>query len=124
MMYVVYKRFKTKAICGDVNIPSQTEIEQIGSYLFHQGKALCVATSENAHTYFMRNDDGNGMERGALIERIKKALQKDRSKWEKVWNDKVCQKYRRAEHADHWLWNHDFYNANIDDLQYIYGIIR
>lgn len=124
MNYIVYKRFKTKAICGDVNIPALTEIEQIGSYLFHQEKALCVVTSENAHTYFMRNDDGNGIERGELIESIKKALQKDKSKWEKVWEDEVCQKYRRTEHTDHWLWNHAFYNADIDDLQYIYELIR
>lgn len=123
MEYIVYKRFKTKAICGDVNIPAQTDIDKIGAYLCHDGKALCVATSENAHTYFMRNDDGNGMERGDLIDHIKKALRKDTSKWEKVWNDEVCQKYRRTEHADHWLWNHDFYNASIDDLQYICGLV-
>lgn len=123
MNYITYKRFKTKAICGDVNIPALTEIEQTGSYLFHNGKALCVVTSENAHNYFMRNDDDNGMERGKLIEDIKKALQKDRSKWEKVWNDKICQKYRRTEHADYWLWNHDFYIADIDDLRFIYELI-
>lgn len=124
MEYIVYKRFKTKAICGDVNIPAQTEIEQIGSYLFHQEKALCVVTSENAHSYFMRNDDGNGLERGDLIDKIKKALQKNRTKWEAVWNDDVCQKYKRKEHADHWVWNHDFYNAGIEDLRYIYGFVR
>ena len=124
MNYIVYKRFKTKAICGDVNIPAGTEIEQIGAYLFYKGQPICVTTSENAHNYFMRNDDGNGMERGKLIESIKKALKKDTSKWSRVWNDDVCQKYKRTEHLDNWLWNHDFYNANMDDLRYIYGLIQ
>ena len=39
--------------------------------------------------------------------------------WEKVWNDKIAQKYRRPEHVNYWLWNDDFYNAPIEDLKYI-----
>ena len=123
MEYIVYKRFKTKAICGDVNIPALSKCELTGPYICFEKKPLCVAASENAHNYFMRNDDGNGMLRGDLIDTIKKTLQNNKEKWDKVWEDDLCRKYRRAEHKDHWLWNHDFYNADIADLEYICRLV-
>ncbi len=127
MKYITYNRFKTKAICGDVNIPALTEIELKGNMLYWQDKPLCVITSENAHKYFARNDDGQGRERGWLTSKIQTILQKrDNSyqdRWDKIWDDQLCQKYKRKDHQDHWLWNHNFYNADIDDLQYIYNLI-
>ena len=30
---------------------------------------------------------------------------------------------KRKEHEDFWLWNHDFYNAGIDDLKYIAKLV-
>lgn len=124
MEYVTYKRFKQTAICGDVNIPALSKCELIGPFICYDKKPICVATSENAHTYFVRNDDGRGEDRGNLIISIKHQLQKDTSKWDKVWGDVICEKYRRTEHTDHWLWNHDFYNAPIKDLEYIYKMIK
>lgn len=35
----------------------------------------------------------------------------------------LCQKYKKAGHEDYWLWNHDFYNADIEDLKYIANLI-
>ena len=49
---------------------------------------------------------------------------KYQQRWDKVWADKLCQKYKRRDHADHWLWNNDFYSAPIDDLRYIAALIR
>ncbi len=123
MEYIVYKRFKRKAICGEVNIPAMTTVEMDDGIMFYNGKPLCIATSENAHTYFMRNDDGNGMERGELIEGIKSKLRTNAEKWDIVRADIICQKYKRKEHADHWLWNHNFYNADIEDLRYINSLV-
>lgn len=127
MTYLVFSRFKTKAICGDVNIPALTKVELKGNMLYWQDKPLCVATSENAHKYFARNDDGQGRERGWLTSQIQTILQKRddsyQNRWDKIWDDQLCQKYKRKDHQDHWLWNHDFYNADIDDLQYIYNLI-
>ena len=37
------------------------------------------------------------------------------NRWDKVWEDTLCQKYKKAGHEDYWLWNHDFYNADIED---------
>lgn len=45
------------------------------------------------------------------------------NRWDKVWDDQLCQKYKRPEHEDFWLWNHDFYNASIEDLKYIANLI-
>lgn len=123
MEYITHRRFKQAAICGDVNISAMSKCELIGGLICFDKKPICVATSENAHNYFMRNDDGNGMHRGDLIISIKHLLQKDTSKWGKVWEDETCLKYKRPEHKDHWLWNHSFYNADIADLEYIFKLV-
>lgn len=66
MKYVVHRRFKDKAICGEVNLPAMTICEETNGYIFHGDKLLCVVTSENAHQFFARDDDGAGMLRGKL----------------------------------------------------------
>jgi hypothetical protein len=114
-----------------VNLPYGTEIEERGGWLFHGDKRLCTATSENAHQYFARNDDGEGALRGTLTQAIQKELRlregetptRRSERWEKVWSDPVCQQYRRPEHADYWLWNHAFFNAPIEDLQHIAALV-
>ena len=35
----------------------------------------------------------------------------------------LAQKYRRSEHVNYWLWNDDFYNAPIEDLEYIAELV-
>lgn len=130
MKYITHRRFKGHAICGDVNIPAKTEVECANGVLLWNGKALCYDTSENAHQYFARNDDGMGMTRGNLTQAILKRLAKpsspthDRQKlWDKVWEDKVCRKYKRKEHQDHWLWDHEWYQADIETLRYIAKLV-
>ena len=76
MKYVVHRRFKDKAICGEVNLPAMTVCEENGGYIFHGDKLLCVVTSENAHQFFARDDDGAGMLRGKLTQAIQKTLAK------------------------------------------------
>lgn len=36
-----------------------------------------------------------------------------------MWASPVCQKYRREEYADRWLWSHAFYEAPVEDLERI-----
>lgn len=128
MEYIVHTRFKTKAICGEVNLPALTQVELQGNTLYYQNKPLCISTSENAHKYFARNDDGQGIERGRLTSQIQEILRKRddhyQDRWNKIWDSKRCQKYKRTQYSDFWLWNHDFFNASIEDLQYIYNLIR
>lgn len=69
------------------------------------------------------------MQRSCMISHllIQTALEKKDTKHdercEKVANDSICQRYRRQECDDTWLWNHDFYNADIDVLRYIANLI-
>ncbi len=129
MTYITTKRFKTKAMCGPVNIPYGVECEAIGNTIFFHGLPLCYTTSQNAHDYFARNDDGQGLMRGKIIQDIQKMLsdKRDQSRyeyrWSKIWANDLCYKYKRVEHEDFWLWNHEFYNAPIEDLQYIANLV-
>lgn len=127
MQYIVYKRFKSKALCGDVNIPATTDVENVNGVILYDGKPVCFETSENAHQFFARNDDGNGMQRGRLTQAIQKKLAKRdahyQERWDKVWADPVCQRYKRTEYEDYWLWNHDFFNAEIDALEHIAKLV-
>lgn len=124
MEYISFRRFRGKAFSGAVNIRSGTPAIERGGVLFVSESPICLISSENAHQYFARNDDGMGLERGRLTREIQKRLKNRKEKWSKVWEDPLCQKYKRKDHPDHWLWNHDFYNAPIEDLQYILDLIR
>ena len=79
---------------------------------------------------FTQNDDGFAELRRKLIDSIFDALNRSKqsiesynTKWDKVWNDSTCLKYKREEYDDHWLWNYDFYNAEIDVLQHIAKLV-
>lgn len=127
MQYITHKRFKDNAICGQVNIPALSVCEKNGNTIYFDGKPVCFVTSENAHQYFARNDDGQGVERGKLTQEIQRRLAKRdntyQSRWDEIWDDALCQKYKREEYDDFWLWNHEFFNANIEDLRYIAELI-
>ena len=128
MRYISTKRFKRNGIGGRFNIPYGKFLEkrEDGALYFCDGK-VCLANSAAAHEYFARDDDGEGLRRGLLSHAIVDRLaprqfdsREERNEyWEKVWNDKIAQKYRRPEHVNYWLWNDDFYNAPIEDLKYI-----
>lgn len=104
-----------------------TECSEQNGLIFYNEKPICYITSENAHQYFAKNDDENGMKRGKLTQLIQKTLSKRDSKyqdrWNKIWEDSRCQKYKRKEHKDYWLWNHDFSNAEMEDLVHIANLI-
>lgn len=127
MKFIIHKRFKGKAICGEVNLPYGTEVQCEDGILTIEGNPLCSDHSQNAYEYFARNDDGNGLERGKLTKDIIKTLSKRdkfyQDRWNKVWEDALCQKYKRTEYEDYWLFNYDFYNAPIEDLRYIKALI-
>lgn len=125
--YITTKRFKGQAITSEVNIPYGTEVQCVIGYIVHDNLPICVNHSQNAYDYFARNDDGNGLECGKLIQEIKKVLSKKDSghqdRWDRVWEDEVCLKYKRVEYSDYWLWNHGFHNAPIEDLRYIANLV-
>lgn len=157
MKYIIYKRFKEKAICGiDANLPRGTECYIDGNVICYNGFPLCIDKSENAHKYFTQNEDGFGLLRGKIISSILKNTtnifpreQKKMSeqgngyqpskyyvkkrkgvsklvkeRWEKIWEDETCLKYKRPDRDDYFLWNHEFYNAPIADLEHIAKLIN
>lgn len=125
--YLCRKRARFDGISGQVNIPYGTALICQDGFLMHQNKPLCGITSQNAYDFFSQNDDGMGRERGDLVGRILSRLQRRDSgyqaRWNKVWEDARCQKYKRPEHEDHWIWNFDFYNGPVEDLRHIAGLI-
>lgn len=128
MEYIVHKRFKRKALCGEVNLPALTLCEETDGMIRYHGKDICYCKSNNAHQYFARNDDGNGMLRGNLTQSIEKTLgtpdDQYETRWNAVWRDAICKSYKRIEFADSWYWSHEFYNADISDLQHIARLIH
>lgn len=135
VQYVARRRARFKGCNGQqVNIPYGSILVAQDGFLLWEGQPLCVDTSQNAHDYFTRNDDGQGQTRGELVAAILarletppnagSALRKElQRRWDKVWADPMCQKYKHPEHEDHWIWNHDFYGAPVVDLQHIASLV-
>ena len=127
MQYITHRRFKDNAICGQINIPAITICESANGTIYFNGRPLVFTTSENAHQFFARNNDGQGIKRGQLTQAIQNKLAKRdsayQSRWDKIWDDALCQRYKREEYDDFWLWNHEFFNASIEGLQYIAKLI-
>lgn len=126
--YITVRRTRFKAINGDlINIPWGTPIERRDGILLWDGLPLCTVTSQNAHDYFARNDDGHGLERGRLISAITGQLAKRdqdyQARWDLVWSDRLCRRYRQRDHADYWLWDHKFFEAILEDLKHIADLV-
>lgn len=96
--YITRKRAKFEAICGHVNIPYGTALINQGGFLMWNGKQICGITSQNAFDFFSQNDDGRGRERGDLVSAILIQLERrdknHQSRWNKIWADPLCQKYK------------------------------
>ena len=126
--YIARKRARFNAIGGHpVNIPYGTALECKGGFIMWQGKKLCYPTSQLAFEFFSQNDDGNGLKRGELVGKILSRLEKQdgnhQNRWDKIWADSLCRKYRRAEHEEHWIWNPDFFSAPVLDLRRIAALV-
>ncbi len=124
-----------------VNLPRGTKCELNGDYIFHGTTPLVTDTSHVAHNFFSRNDDGKGLLRGALVRKIVQGLENiplpkhptvrqtqtaaaKQKAWKRIWADLSLRKFKRIEYEDHWFWNHDFFNADISDLEHILKIIE
>ena len=129
MKYITWKRFRRNGINGaHFNLPWGTELEKKDDgILYHEGKPVAVARSFASHEHFARNDDGEGIRRGELSSAIIKALggntRETTPEWEAVFDDPVCQNLRRKEHEDYWLWDDSFFQAPIEDLEHIAGLV-
>lgn len=137
--YITRKRAKFNGISTGVNLPYNTKIKcremDDGTGVLYNGlNLLCYDHSQNCYDYFSQNDDECGLKRGSLVNCITDRLSKDlkdqkdngkyQKRWDVIWKDELCQKYKRKDHDDHWLWNYEFFHAPIQDLEYIWNLIR
>lgn len=62
MEYIVHHRCRELSAAGDrLNLPYGTRLNTIGDFIATaEGRAICFTTSELAHRYMARNDDGPG----------------------------------------------------------------
>ena len=128
MEYICFRHFREKALCGEVNIRYGTKLDETNNVISYCGNPSCCIKSQNAYDYFARNDDGKGLERGKLTAEIIKLLNNrggggGQDRWDRIWGDLSLLKYKRPEHDDYWLWNYDFFNASIEELNRIKSMI-
>lgn len=120
MTYMVTKRFRETVQSGPVNLPYGTICEAKNGRICHDGKFLVRERSRLAHTNFSANDDGMAAERGELTRKIEAAtVGADAATMKRIKESKLCQKYRKQEHQDVWLWAHEFFIAPIPILRTI-----
>ncbi len=134
MTYITHHRFKELALCGSqLNLPYGTELQTAGPILLTQdGKAVCYNTSENAKLHFARNDDGRGLERGALTyaiayssrERVSAGGRKQRFTDEEIQLLLRDWKHFLRQDADAILFNEDFFAAKVDELQKLAELLQ
>lgn len=126
MKYICHKKFNQKSACGEyITFKQNAILETIGRFIAYGQKAICTTTSENAYKYFARNDDGHGLERGNLTHAIayaKRHPNKDNgfrfTPSEIEMLETEYGQYLRKD-TDTIIFNHDFFNADIDVLREI-----
>ena len=119
MDYVVHHRFKSRALCGNVNIPYGTVVEDRNGVLCHGDKPLCVARSQNGKEHFARNDDGNGLERGKITHWIAFEALRTGAKHAEERRKLVCKEYERflRPECDGIIFTDEFFHADIAELR-------
>lgn len=131
--FICYKRFKGKGVNGEFNIKRGTELLTDDRFIYaegncYTGRTLCAIRSEVGCNHFAINDDGLGMERSQLtsgiINRLSKRDDNYQKRWDKIWSDPISNTMRRKEYEDMWLWDVPFYQASIEDLKHILGLIE
>lgn len=67
MKYICTRDYSGVIGTGDTaNLAYGAEFDTIGSFIAYDNKAICRIGSQIAREYFALNDDGNGLERGAI----------------------------------------------------------
>lgn len=128
MRYITNRRMRIKSISGDVNIPYGKSLDLVGDMLYYRGKPMFVRTSQNARDYVSRDDDNKGKVRGKLVHEIMDMLAKPgegrQALWDRLWCDKYALKFKAPQFSDYWIWDISFYEASIEDLEYLLARIK
>lgn len=126
--FISRRRACFDGIDGKVNIPYGTALTCQDGFLMHKNQRVCAVGSQNGMDCFVQDDDGNGTLRGDLVGNIQRSLERRdadyQTRWNRVWASALCQKYRRPESEDYWLWARAFFDAPIFDLQAIAALVQ
>lgn len=126
MDYVLLKDLKIMSLDNiEVSLPKGTicKLEKDRFIMSPEGNCIAVRFSYNGIRYFFRNDDGKGMERGELIDAIVFKERKPHKDTFTRFNDEevkiLIEKWDKylVKDIPAILFNHDFYEAEIDDLK-------
>lgn len=130
MKYICHRRYKKVGASGDAyNFRRETEFETIGDFIAYENKAVCSIRSADAYMYFARNDDGKGLERGRLTYAIayseRTPNKNDKFRFTPEERDILCAEYGYflEKDLDFIVFNYDFFNAEIEELQELYDRI-
>jgi len=123
MNYIVHHRFKDKGACGKYfNLPYGTKLITVGEFIATTDKKIiCFPTSENGRKYFAINEDGKGLERGALTYAIA-YQQRNAGNGFRFSDDEaklIKENYSHflRQDADVILFNDSFFEADVKELQ-------
>lgn len=123
MKYITHHRFKGIAMNGtNVNIRYGTELElKKGFIITPDGTPICYPTSENAHLHFARNDDRNGLERGALTYAIAYSV-RNAGKGFRFTDQEIEMLTKYWSHflrqdCEYILFNQSFFDADVQELR-------
>ena len=70
MNWIAHKTFDRPALGGPATIKRGELLEEIRGVLFHDGRPVCLATSQAAKEHFSPDGDGRGLERGDITRHI------------------------------------------------------
>lgn len=134
MRLITHRRYKKLALCGStLNLPYGTELEASNGIIATlDGQAVCCLNSENAKKHFARNDDGKGLERGALTWAIAYSARRIKSangamyrfsddERETLWKD--WRRFLRTD-LEMVIFNEDFFAAEVSELQQLADALK
>jgi len=126
MQYICHRRYKQTGASGKkYNFPYGTTLDSIGKFIAYNNEAVCAVTSEDAHQFFARNDDGRGLERGALTYAIAyrpRGLGFRFTDWDRTMLEHEYPQF--LKNTEFILFNHDFFDAEISVLEEIANKLR
>lgn len=70
MRYIVCKNFNKGGIAGSFNLLKGATVNRVDDKLYHNNREICFISSQYAHDYFSRNDDGQGTLRYKMTRNI------------------------------------------------------
>lgn len=124
MKYITHHKFKGKTLSDSnqlITLDVGTPLECVNDALKYEGDTICLVHSYVSKQHFARDDDGRGLERGALTYKIAFEPRMVEGGFRFTENERLflCKKY------PHWLkskictvlFNDDFFAADVDELK-------